>query len=614
MPDDYRAARPIVIFDGDCGFCRFWLERWSGPDDPVEYVPFQAPSVAERFPTIPHQRFVRAVHLVECDGRISFGAEAVFRLLAVHGTRWPLALYQHVPGVQPLTESVYRLVAANRPFFWRLTTWLWGRTPRRPSYALATWLFLRVLGLVYLAAFASLGLQILGLVGHDGILPADSYMAGARQLVASDRWRLLPTLAWVSTSDPFLRGLCVGGAALSALLMAGVAPAALLPLLWFGYLSLSVVCREFLYYQWDVLLLETGLLAILIAPWTWRHRLTDAHDPPRPAVWLFLWLLFRLMVGSGLVKLASGDPTWHGLTALSVHFESQPIPTPLAWYAHRLPLSLLKASTALVLAIEGLAPWLMLAPRRLRMVAFWLLVGLQAAIAATGNYAFFNLLSAALCLFLLDDAAIEGVLRMAPQPRSTATLSWGRRGLIGVAALVTVPVTVLAFLTSVGLDDPPGWSVVAPVAGMIAPFRSANTYGLFAVMTTSRLEIVVEGSNDGTTWREYEFKAKPGDLRRPPPWVAPHQPRLDWQMWFASLSRYQDEPWFESFLVRLLEGSPSVLRLLARDPFNGTPPRYIRAAMYQYHFSSAEGRRTEGVWWTREQVGDYAPVMSLRTP
>src|SRR5712671_6663564 len=227
-------------------------------------------------------------------------------------------------------------------------------------------------------AFWSLGVQIRGLVGHDGILPADQYMAGARALTGLSRFWRLPTLAWVSTSDGFLQGLCVSGGALAALLVAGVLPSAVLPLLWLIYLSLSIVCRDFLGFQWDTLLLEAGFLAIVLAPLTGRERLRSLVDPPRAAVWLMLWLLFRLMVGSGAVKLTSGDPAWRNLTALSFHFETQPIPTPVAWYAHHLPFWILKASTAVMFSVELFAPLLMLGPRRLRRAACALLGALQA--------------------------------------------------------------------------------------------------------------------------------------------------------------------------------------------------------------------------------------------
>jgi lipase maturation factor 1 len=492
-----------------------------------------------------------------------------------------------------------------------------------------------VLGAIYLIAFWSLGTQIVGLVGDRGILPAHVYMAAARTWAASqhiglERFHLLPTLCWISTSDAFLKGLCVSGAALSLLLLAGIAPIVVLPILWIEYLSLSVICREFLSYQWDALLLETGLLAIALAPLKWIDWPRARDQPPRVAVWLMLWLLFRLMLGSGLVKLASGDPTWRSLTALTYHYETQPIPSPVAAYAHQLPAAFQKVSTLATLAIELAAPFMMFGPRRMRIAAFLTLVSLQALIAATGNYAFFNLLAAALCVFLIGgrsnlsgDVDVEVRLKADSTevferdfdhdlsgPLRRMTILAHRAFVIALAAIV-FPVSAYRFAASVGVLLP-GGPLVEPVASSIEPFRSVNSYGLFAVMTTTRPEIIVEGSDDGEHWLPYEFKYKPGDVRRQPPFVAPHQPRLDWQMWFAALGSSAEAPWFESFCQRLLEGSPDVLRLLHRDPFGGRPPRYIRASLYQYHFADRATHVHEGVWWRRELVGEYLPALSLR--
>jgi predicted DCC family thiol-disulfide oxidoreductase YuxK len=618
--------QPIFIFDGDCGFCRFWVERFRfRTGEAVEYEPFQSPATARRFPEIPRQSFADAAHFIEPDGHVSDGAEAVLRLLSGHSLRlstprrkWSrlsLMAYDRVPGVRAASERVYRLVADHRLLCTRLTTLLWGRVTRPSTYALANWAFLRLLGVVYLTAFLSLGTQILGLVGHDGILPASLYMEHARQVLADvglDRFRLLPTLTWLSASDGFLRGLCVSGAAIALMLTAGALPGLALPLLWCLYLSLSIICREFLSYQWDALLLETGWLAIFLAPQTLRHRLRDLAEPPRLGVWLVWWLLFRLMFGSGAVKLASGDPTWRGLTALNFHFWTQPIPTPIAWYADRLPAWCLEMTTGLVLMIELFVPLLMLGPRRMRSFAFGVLVALQILIALTGNYAFFNLLAAGLGLFLLDDALLERILPAAAgaAPHREGS-SMARRVAVRTVALVTVPTSLFLFMDRLGVQTV-GGTLIAPVAAFVEPFRSVNTYGLFATMTTARPEIVVEGSDDGIVWRAYEFKYKPTDVHRLPPWVAPHQPRLDWQMWFAALSRYEDEPWVQNLCVRLLQGSPDVVSLLGLDPFATRPPRYVRALLYQYHFADWATRHTSRVWWTRERVGDYSPVLSLR--
>ena len=480
--------------------------------------------------------------------------------------------------------------------------------------ARANWTFLRLLGFVYVVAFWSLSRQVAGLIGSEGILPAHAYMDSARAFVAAqhiglDRYRLLPTLCWISASDVFLRALTVAGVGLGALLMAGVLPAVVLPLLWIDYLSLSVVAREFLSYQWDALLLEAGLLAIFVAPLVLVERARSPVAPPRLGVWLMLWLVFRLMFGSGVVKLASGDPTWRNLTAMTFHYETQPIPTPLAWYADQLPLWFQKASTAATLAIELIAPFFIAGPRLLRRIACALLVALQLLIALTGNYAFFNILSASLCLYVLADRerVVAGRLFQSGRP-----VQHVRDALLVGVAIVVVPISATMFVARMGIALPID-PLLAPVADLIEPLRSVNTYGLFAVMTTTRPEIVVEGSNDGERWDPYEFAYKAGDVRRPPPWVAPHQPRLDWQMWFAALGDASGEPWFQRFCQRLVAGAPDVLRLMAHDPFDGRRPRFVRAVLYQYRYApAAEHRR--GIWWRRERLGDYMPPISADRP
>jgi len=455
------------------------------------------------------------------------------------------------------------------------------------SYALPRWWFHRLLGAVYVAAFVSLGTQIAGLAGRDGIVPA-------------------------GVDDGRLQAVCIGGAACGALLAVGILPLAVLPACWAGWWWLSTKTEPFLSYQWDALLLEAGLLAIVLAPAVVLDRPSRAPDPPRVGVWLMQWLLFRLMFASGAIKLASGDPTWRGLTALTFHYETQPIPTPVAWYAHHLPAWFHTLSTAGTLSVELGAPFLIVAPRRARAAACAALVGLQAIIAITGNYAFFNDLAAALCLFMLDDDALSRFvpLRSSFVPTPSKNERGGalsRAAAIALAAM-TVPLSLFVFAGGLGVELP-GWPLLTPIARVMAPLRSVNSYGLFAVMTTERPEIVLEGSNDRQTWSAYEFKYKAGDVNRRPPWVAPHQPRLDWQMWFAALGRFDDEVWFQQFCARLLEGSPAVLRLLAYDPFGGRPPKFLRAVLYRYRFS-AHGP----AWWTRERIGDYSPVMSLNPP
>jgi len=332
--------------------------------------------------------------------------------------------------------------------------------------------------------------------------------------------------------------------------------------------------------------------------------------------WWLRALMFKLMFHSGLIKLASGDPTWRGLTALTFHYETQPLPTWVGWYAHQLPVWFHQASCVVMFAIELVVPCLIVGPPRLRRFACWCLVGLQGLIVATGNYAFFNLLAVALCLWLIDDDAWPSWIarwlgRDVHDPTPARPRAWPRWVLGPVSGLLGV----LTAVTVVGLW---GGGRFMPRAlttfyGALAPFQLVNQYGLFAVMTTTRPEIIVEGSRDGHAWRAYEFRYKPGDLRRAPPFVAPHQPRLDWQMWFAVLAPYYENPWFLRFCERLMEGSPDVVRLLASNPFPDAPPRFIRAVVYRYEFTDVATRRAAGTWWTRaEFLGLYCPVLERK--
>ena len=442
-------------------------------------------------------------------------------------------------------------------------------------------------------AFLSFGTQVTGLIGQRGILPAATFLRRVKEVTGGPAWHLVPTIFWFDSSDGFLKLVCFLGVVAAGFVFAGKGWRIALVFCYLLYLSLVHAGQDFMSYQWDMLLLESGFLAIFLG---WRPFVISMSR----------WLLFRLMFLSGVAKLMSGDPTWRNLSALRYHYETQPLPPWTAWFMHQLPASFQTASVLFVLFVELAVPLLIFAPRRLRLFAFGALVVLQILIAATGNYAFFNLLAIVLGVTLLDDGVFPG------RWQGRAAGSPARRWPVWVLA----PVAVITFAaTSVHLAGAVRPSLRPPVplvrlASWLAPFRSTNGYGLFMVMTTSRPEIVVEGSDDGQTWHAYEFRWKPGDLRRRPRFVAPHQPRLDWQMWFAALSTCEANPWFVNFLARLLEGSPPVLHLLAKNPFPDRPPRYIRAVLYDYRFTDAANRRATGAWWRREEKGLYCPVLS----
>lgn len=637
-----------MVFDGDCNFCGLWIRRWRQlTGDAVDYLPSQDPQIALRFTEIPREAFQTSVQLIEPDGTVFSGAEAVFRALAKNpNIQWPLNFYHSSGAIASGTERAYALVARHRTAFSLLTRLAWGGHVERPDYFLTRWFFLRALGAVFLVAFLSLSTQISGLIGHHGILPADRFMAAVRHLV--------PTLCWFGTSDGFLRAQCVAGVVLACLLIVGIAPVPALALLWLLYLSLVTVGRDFLGFQWDNLLLETGFLSIFLAPRQLWPGIARETPPSRIVLWLLRLLLFKLMFSSGCVKLASGDPNWRNLTALTFHYQTQPLPTWLAWYASQLPLWFQKTSCALMFAIELGAPLLIFFPRRIRFFGGSSIVVLQVLILLTGNYTFFNYLTLALCLLLFDDFSLKkfvprrfargfaekpGLAAAAPvkaevkaTPLPSRPSRWTLAFTVPLAIvfvavsflqIVSIPIGAMETATGTSVSDLPlpkralfyfgaGLSAVAgPLAQWLDPFRTVNGYGLFAVMTTERHEIIVQGSNDGVHWRDYQFKYKPGNVTRRPVFVAPFQPRLDWQMWFAALGQYQDNPWFGNFCLRLLQGSPQVLALLETDPFPTKPPRYIRAELYNYEFTTFSERRETGAWWKRQYLGEYLPPISL---
>jgi len=603
--------KPLLIFDGDCGFCREWIARWrAATGDRVEYATYQ--DVADQVPDVPRERFAAAVQLREPDGRWSGGAEAVFRVLAyAPGYRWMLWLYRRVPGAAGISEAVYRFVARHRPVLLSLTRLIWGAHLVPPGETLIAWIFLRLLALIYLVAFLSMWVQISGIAGSHGILPAANFLAALKARYGALALWIAPTLGWIHASDGSLHAICAFGTILAALLAVGAAPVACLVGLWVAYLSVSILGQDFLWFQWDSLLLEAGFLALLVAPWRrWSLPWSDPA-PRRAGVWLLRWLLFRLSVSSAAVKLLSGDPTWRGGTALQYHFETQPLPPWTSWYAHHLPAGALQAATRGTLVIEGLVPFLIFGPRRIRFLGAAILASLQILILVTGNYGFFNWLTLALCLLCLDDAVWPKRWRLSEREREGSRA--GRR--FGWAFR---PVAALLFLLSLvpflhTLKRPTTWlGPIDYLHDLIWPFRSVNQYGLFAVMTTRRLEIVLEGSDDGVTWLPYEFRYKPGDPKRPPAFVAPHQPRLDWQMWFAALSDFRNQPWFLLLCRRLLEGSRPVTALFAINPFPRAPPKLLRAVVYDYHFTDSSERRRSGAWWRREPLGLYCPMLTIQ--
>ncbi len=600
--------KPLMIWDGDCHFCKRWIERWREiTAGKVDYCTYQ--ETADRFPEVLVEQFKRAVAFIEPDGKTFFAAEAVYRSLRSRSSRkWLAWSYDHVPGFAVVSELAYKFIARHRKLGSAITRLLWGKDVRPPTYFWARRWFLRALGLIYLIAFVSFWVQVDGLIGSNGILPVSQFLPAAHQQLDRDAYCLLPTLCWFNSSNTFLHFLCGGGVVFSLLLIAGIIPIVSLIALFAFYLSLTLAGQTFLGFQWDILLLETGFLSIFLAPWQLVPK--PEREPPisRAALFLLKLLLFKLLLMSGVVKLTSGDDCWWNLTALDYHYWSQPLPTVFGWWADQHPEWFKKFSVAFCLTVEIIAPFFIWAPRRLKLIAVGLIVFLQIAIAVTGNYCFFNLLTIALCLLLIDDASIGRKYASAVDRRHSYGLP-----IYGAIAVIIITLPVNAWLIFTAFKPEATWPrSLSVVYEHLEAFRIVNSYGLFRVMTKDRREIVIEGSADGVDWLPYEFKWKPGDVKRAPGWCAPHQPRLDWQMWFAALGSARDRVWFEYLVARLLEGKPDVTRLFARNPFPQDPPRYIRAVFYRYRFTTADEHRQTGAWWKRQELGEYFPIVSLQ--
>ncbi len=575
---DRADERALLIYDGDCAFCRYWVEAWRH-ETGDRVIHAAAEEIAEKFPEIPRGRYRRSIQLIDVDGRRYEGAQAAFRALAhAPGKGWLRALYD-APLVAPLSEAVYRLVARHRDACFRATKLLWGPKPTGPRYGMTAWIFLRALALVYLVAFLSWMPQLPGLVGPDGIMPNGS-PAATYQLVA----------------------LAGAGAALAAFAGYFVGPALLAA--WLAYAAVTNGAGEFADFQWDRLLLEAGFLALLIAPFR-RARVADGRvEASSTMVWLFRFLLFRVLFLSGLAKLLFGDASWTSLSALRNHLETQPLPTPLAWHAARLPEGVLKAATFGALLVEIVVPFLFFMPRRARLAGAGIASLYLLVVVATGNYAFFGFLALALCLLLLDDAVLERVFAL--KARAKAAAAPYRRFETAFAAVIVV----LAVAQAVAMFRPASRSAAA-LASLASSLRVVSAYSLFATTLPTREEVVIEGSDDGVAWKPYGFLHKPGDVKRKPSFVAPFHPRLDWHLWYAAVTPLDANPWFPRLMVKLLQGSEPVLALFGENPFPDGPPAHVRATLYRYRFTTPEERARDGAWWRAAMRIELLPPMTV---
>jgi hypothetical protein len=505
--------------------------------------------------------------------------------------------------------------------------WLFDERSGSPRYLIPRWLFLRALGVIYFSAFYSLIFQIRGLIGPGGILPAGSYLQAVAQQLG--RWEKLwyaPTLLWWSSGTTALDAICWVGMVASVLLILNIWPRGMLVICFVVFLSFVAAAQDFSGYQSDGMLLEAGFISLFLAPAGFRPGLARGQNVRRAALFLILWEWFRIYFESGAVKLLSHDPEWRHFTAMDEYYQNGPLPTWIGWYLQHLPHWFHAATVYATLAMELGLVWLLFLPRRWRIICFFIVTPWQAGVILTANYTFLNYLVLAMGVLLLDDDFIEHILpqtwknqlplfRSASQPPSdisTLNPTFMQRWKSVALVLSSVVLAWIGYATSAQLIWM-FWNAPLPTSPVTAlePFRIANRYGLFAVMTRGRYEIEFQGSNDGQTWIPYGFRYKPQELNEPPGIYAPYQPRFDWNLWFASLGMWRDYPIVPDTEVRLLANDAEVLKLFAKNPFPDKPPVQIRAVLWQYWFTTMQEKRTTGLWWRRQMLGVYAPALAL---
>ncbi len=525
----------------------------------------------------------------------------------------------------------------------RLFDWRYGASNR----LIARWLFLRALGLIYFSAFYALLFQIRGLIGNDGILPATEYLEAVAHSYGPARFWFVPSLLWLSTGNAWLMAVCWIGLLASVLLVFNLWPRGMLVVCFVCFLAFVSAAGDFSGYQSDGMLLEAGFIAWFFASPGFRPGWGETHPASRASLFLLQWEWFRIYFESGVVKLASGDPQWRNWTAMDQYYQNGPLPTWIGYYVQHLPHWFHASTVFITFAVELGIVWMMFLPRRWRLICFVIVTALQTGIILTANYAFLNYLVLSLGILLLDDSYLIRVLPRSwrskfeatakiaaaqlpqlAQPRAEPVLSIvdappspplpqkltpARHFSAWKLALTSVILSWIFYSTTVQLL----WMLsprlplpTAPVAAL-DPFRIANRYGLFAVMTRGRYEIEFQGSNDGQNWTPYPFRYKPQDPSKAPGIYAPYQPRFDWNLWFASLGSWRDNPIVPSTEERLLSNSHDVLQLFAGNPFASAPPKQVRAVLWQYWFTTLAEKRSTGTWWRRELMGLYAPVLQL---
>jgi hypothetical protein len=480
--------------------------------------------------------------------------------------------------------------------------------PAAPGYWLSRFVLLRLLGLIYLMAFLTLLNQGPALIGDHGLLPAVDFLNDLASQLGSRAagFAETPSVFWLSARDAALRGAAWLGVALSLAVLAGYANAWMLLVLCALQISVVNVGQTFYGFGWELQLVETGFLCIFLCP-PMDGRPFPARAPPTVVIWLLRWLAMRIMWGAGLIKLR-GDPCWRDLTCLDFHFETQPIPNPLSPFFHGWPSGVHKVGVVFNHVVELAAPFLVLGPRRLRNLGGALMVALQIILILSGNLAFLNWLTLVPILACFDDGLWRRVL-----PARLVARSQAARGAARPSRAQGLTVALLGLVVA-ALSVAPTLNLLSGRQLMNSSFTRlplVNTYGAFGTVGRERMQLVVEGTHDqtltpDTKWLPYEFKCQPGDPARRPCWMSPYHYRLDWLMWFAAMGSPREYPWTVHLVWKLLAADPVTLDLLASDPFEGAPPRYVRVELYRYSFAP----RGSKVWWQRTRLGPWLPPLA----
>ncbi len=462
------------------------------------------------------------------------------------------------------------------------------------SYWLTRDLFIRALGFIYFFVFLPLIFQYKGLLGSNGLLPVAHYLEAAKNYFPNPYWWNLPTLFWLNHSDIFALTLFSFGLVLSIITMLGFGNSIILFFLWLLQLSITHVGQDFWSFGWESNLLEIGFLAIFLVP-LWK----GPNPPSKIIIYLLRWVLFRLMLGAGLIKLR-GDACWRDLTCLVYHYETQPIPNPLSPLFHYSPVIFQKASVLANHFVELICPFLLFFSYRIRIFSGICFLLFQFCIMLTGNYAWINFLTLVMIIPCFEDRAIRFLYPKKEIPKDIK---------------FSLPNRIVIYLLLILIL----FKSYRPLMNLIGPrqvmntsydqFHLVNSYGVFGSVTKNRYELIIEGSNDGVKWKEYEIPCKPGKPEKIPCLISPYHYRITWQIWFAAMGEYRDSPWMVNLVYKLLRGEKDVLNLLSYNPFQEAPPKFIRVEKYLYKLK----KPFESGWYFREKVSDFIPPVTLQS-